>query len=62
MFKEEPRCPCCKRLIGIAQSNEETIAKVSLVAPKIKSTKRGIFESRCPKCKNIIYILMMFID
>lgn len=62
MFEEELRCPNCHRQIGVAKSNEHSIAKVSLVAPKVKTAKCGIFESKCPKCKKAIYVIMAFID
>ncbi len=62
MFEKELRCPHCHKLLGRAHASEDSIAKVLLVAPKSKQSKTAIFENKCPKCNNIIYIQLGFID
>lgn len=62
MFEDELRCPHCHKLLGKASASEKSIAKVSKVAPKTKSTKIATFQNKCPKCGNIIYIILGFID
>ena len=62
MFDDELRCPHCHKLLGKASASEKSIAKVSKVAPKTKSAKIATFQNKCPKCGNIIYIILGFID
>ena len=62
MYEEELRCPHCLRLVGKANASEKSIAKVLTVAPSIKQPKSATFQNKCPKCNNIIYIQLGFID
>lgn len=62
MKEKELRCPHCHKLIGTACASEKSIAKVFEVAPNPKSTRTGTFKSKCPKCNNLIYVCLSFID
>lgn len=62
MYEMELRCPHCHKLVGKTNASEKSIAKVLKVAPKVKQPKTGIFQNKCPKCNNIIYIMLGFID
>ena len=62
MFEKELRCPYCHKLVGKANASEKSIAKVLKVAPKSKQPKYMAFENKCPKCNNLIYGVIGFID
>ena len=62
MYEEELRCPHCRRLLGKANASEKSIAKVFKVAPKTKQPQKVTLQNKCPKCNNIIYIQLGFID
>ncbi len=62
MFEEELRCPHCHKLVGKVNGSEKSIAKVLKFAPKESQTKSATFQNKCPKCSNLIYIVMGFID
>ena len=62
MFEKELRCPHCHKLVGKANASEKSIAKVFKVAPKSKQPKSATFENKCPKCNNLIYVVLGFID
>ena len=62
MFEKELRCSHCHKLVGKANASEKSIAKVLKVAPKSKQPKSATFENKCPKCNNLIYVVLGFID
>jgi len=62
MLKKELRCPHCHKLIGVAQASEKSMAKVFKAAPNPKSTKSATFINKCPKCENLIFVCLSFID
>ncbi len=62
MYEEELRCPYCNKLVVKTNASEKSTAKVLKNAPKVKHSKMGVFENKCPKCKAKIYIVLSFID
>ena len=62
MYEQELRCPHCYKLVGKTNASEKSIAKVLKVAPIQKQPKSATFQHKCPKCNEIIYILLGFID
>lgn len=65
MYEKEMRCPHCGKCIGVfnASDSENSIAKVVKSKPRIKSgQKETAMETKCPRCKEIIYVHMGFKD
>ena len=62
MFETELCYPHCHKLVIKGNASEKSIAKVFKVAPKSKQPKCVAFENRCPKCNNLIYVVLGFID
>lgn len=62
MFEKELRCPHCHKLVGKVNASEKSTAKVLKFAPKESQTKSMAFENKCPKCNNLIYTYLGFID
>ena len=62
MYETELRCPHCQKLVGKTNASEKSIAKVLKVAPKTKQLKKTTFQNKCPKCNNLIYIVLGFMD
>ena len=62
-MKKEMRCPHCGKCIGVfTSSDEDSIAKVESKPIKKIGLKERYLESKCPRCKKLIYIHMDFED
>ncbi len=56
-------CPSCGRCIGQSTSTDDTsIEKVLLQLPKNIKKKQMIYEVKCIKCKNHVFISAEFLD
>lgn len=65
MFENKMRCPHCGKCIGVFNSSDEknSIAKVVKSKPIIEiGQKENAIETKCPRCKEIIYIHIGFKD
>lgn len=63
-MKKDMRCPHCGKRIGVfISSDEDSTAKVIKSNPnKEIGLKEKYVESKCPRCKEMIYIYMGFED
>ncbi len=53
-------CPHCGRFLGENEVEENAVEKVLTQKPKPKK-KQTIFEQKCKKCKESVYISVEFI-
>lgn len=61
-MRKEFRCPYCNKLVGITKEDGKSIVKVLRRAPKNKSNNETIFENKCPKCNNLVYLQFRFLQ
>jgi len=62
MIENKMRCPHCGRCIGVfvASDGKNSTAKVFKSKPTQIGLKQHIFETQCPRCKEIISVIMGF--
>lgn len=63
MYDVELHCPKCKKVLGKTYASDRTgYFKVLKSEPKNEKAKEKTFQSKCPKCNKLVYIVMGFED
>lgn len=63
MFEDKTQCPFCAKCIGVFNSSENSEAIILKEKPIEKlGKKQKYFETKCPRCKKLLYIQIGFKD